>query len=234
MANPFNNFILVPELVIEKVITQALIFLRKDYKQQVDEHNNEELSYLYLLTNGVGVQRLELFKQAKKIFLAEADDPKRINVYLQFPQKIEGACAICITHSGEQHGQNTLSVGEDPEELEEIVNDDAPSEWRRIYSRRYSATYNIICTGDNTNEAIILYTVLKALFISMEGTQHWDAMGFKNIKMGGADLQIKQDVTKPLYAKTISFNFEYEFRVPDVRRQKYMNGAIFNGILKEQ
>jgi len=234
MVNPFNNLILVPELVIEKVITQALIFLRKDYVDQMAEYNDESKTYLYLLTNGVGVQRVDFFKQAKKIFLAEPDDPKRINVYLQFPQKIDGSVAICITHSGEQHGENVLSVGESSSFIEETipVNDIDVDVYRKTYSRRYNSTYQIICTADNPNEAIILYTILKALFISLEGTSHWNAMGFKNCKIGGGDIQIKAEVTKPLFAKAISFSFGYEFSVPDVRRQEFINGAIFNALLK--
>lgn len=239
-----NNFISVPEYTIEKILNQIVKFIRKDYATQMAEYNDEKLTWLYLLTHNIGYQRLNMFSEAKKIFLTDPtdeEDGKRIRIYLSFPQKIESGVAVCISHSGEQHGQNVLSVSEDHDE-QEYVYEDEPEEdeereanaWRKSYSRRYSTTYNIIITGDNTNETLITYLIFKAALVSLEGTSHLDVFGFTNLKISSKDMQIKSEISKIMFAKTLDLNFEYEFRVPDVTRQKFMNAAIFKGIMKDE
>lgn len=236
-----NDYILVPEFTIEKILQQIVKYIRKDYNDQMADHGQEELTYLYLLTHNIGYQRLNMFTQAKKIFLTDPtdqDDNKRIRIYLSFPQKIESSVAVCVSHSGEQHGQNVLSVDEDHYERENVYEpadpDAEPNYWRKSYSRRYNTTYNIIITGDNTNETLITFLIFKAVLISLEGTGHLNAFGFQNLKISSNDMQIKSEVAKILWAKTLNLSFEYEFRVPDVERQIFINGAIFMGVMKDE
>ena len=235
MSIASNDFIMIPEIAIEKIISTAVNFIRKDYKDNVEQHGDEKLSYLYYLTSLVFVERVDVFKEAKKIFLIEDEkDPKKININLGFPQTIKGAVNITITHSGEQYGTNALGVDQSPYIYEEFVNDTEVSDhWRNDFGRRYNSTYQIIITGDNTNETLITYNILKAAIISFEGTAHLSSLGFDNVRITGQDMIIKTDVTKKKYAKNITLNFEYEFRVPDVNRLTYWNNLIFKGLAKE-
>lgn len=238
---PNNNFMLVPELTIEKILKTALNFIRTDYNNQVSQYNDEKLSYLYYLTENVGVERMVVFNEAKKIFLIDDPyDPKRININLGWPQTIKSALNVTITQAGEQYAQNAISVDESPDIMEEFVydandsNNDETNAWRRTYGRRYSATYRIIVTGDNTNEVLMLYKIFKSLFISFDGTGHLNYMGFENVKITGQDIEIKSDIIKNRWAKALNLSFEYEYRVPDTNRLNYWNGIIFNGILLEK
>ena len=235
MSRASNEFIMIPEIAIEKIISTAINFIRKDYKKNIDEYNDEKLSYLYYLSNLVFIERVNIFEEAKKIFLIHDEkDPKKININFGFPQTIKGAVNITITHSGEQYGMNALGVDESPQIYEEFIEDkDESDNWRKTYGRRYNSTYQIIITGDNTNETLIVYNILKSVLISFEGTSHLSALGFENAKITGQDMMIKSDVTKKKYAKNITFNFEYEFRVPDVNRLQYWNNLIFKGFAKD-
>lgn len=237
---PSNDFMLVPELTIEKILRTALNFIRTDYQNQILQYNDEKLSYLYYLTENVGVERMVVFNEAKKIFLIDDPlDPKRININLGWPQTIKSALNATIIHAGEQYAQNALGVDESPDIYREFVYDsseqdrDETNAWRRTYSRRYSTTYRIIVTGNNTNEVMLLYKIFKSLLISFEGTSHLSRMGFENVKITGADMEIKSDIIKHKWAKAINLSFEYEYRVPDTNRLNYWNGLIFNGIIIE-
>lgn len=234
MSNPSNNFILVPEIAIEKILSNSISFIRSDYQNSVDELKDEKLSYLYHLTSTIHIERLDVFKEAKKLFLISDDrDAKRIQINLGWPRTISEAVNITITHAGEQYAQNALGVDQGPDIYEEYVGETEESNaWRNTYGRRYSATYQLIITGDNTNETLIVYNILKSLLISFEGTSHLSAIGFQNVRILGQDMVIKSDIVKNKYAKNLSFSFEYEFRVPDTNRMAYWNSLIFKGFLK--
>lgn len=239
---------MIPDYTIEKLLNHIIAYIRNDYKEQTDE----KASYLYFLTNNIGIQRLNLFDQAKTIFLTEKGDEKRLRVYLQFPQDMKTGVAVCITHSGESHGQNVLGVDQNHFFEDEYIESETeePSEeeneypnaielgiskdYRNSYSRRYQTKYNIIITGDNTNESLITFLILKSVLISLEGTSHLSHLGFTNLKISSSDMQIKSDIAKIMFAKTISLEFEYEFKVPSVYRQKTANAIIFNGIMKDK
>lgn len=241
MTEPKNNFILVPELVIEKILRTALKFIRTDYASQVSQYNDERLSYLYYLTESVGVERMVIFNEAKKIFLVDDPfDPKRININLGWPQTIKSSLNVIITHVGEQYAQNTLGVGENSQVFPEYVYDIGENDksetnaWRKSYTRRYTATYRIILTGDNTNEVMLLYKIFKSLLISLDGTGHLSYAGFQNVKITGQDMEIRSEIIKNRWAKALNLSFEYEFSVPDTNRMNYWNALLFKGIILEE
>lgn len=236
MLQPKNQFILIPEFSILKILENSIKFIREDLQKQIDEFNDEELSWLWYLTQGVGVQRLEIFKQAKKLFLIDdPEDPKRLNITLGYPQELKGATAICIVHAGEQSAQNALSTDESPYKFEEYVVDKNESDaWRNTYGRRYTSTYQIMITGDSTNEVIIVYNILKSMFITFMGSAQLSMAGFENAQVTGNDLQLRGDMSKNMFAKALNFKFEYEFRVPDTERQQYINSVIFKEIILDK
>lgn len=241
MLQPKNQFILIPEFSILRILENSIKFIREDLKKQIDEYNNEELSWLWYLTQNVGIQRLEIFKQAKKLFLIDdPEDPKRLNITLGYPQELKGATAICIVHAGEQLAQNALSVDQSPYEFPEFVYDSNEIEntetnaWRNTYGRRYASTYQILITGDNTNEVIVIYNILKSMFITFMGQSQLSLAGFENAQVFGNDLQLRGDMSKNMFAKALNFKFEYEFRVPDTNRQNYINAIIFKEIILDK
>jgi hypothetical protein len=240
IRNPFNDFILVPEFIIKAVITQALFYINADYNQTITDYNDETKSYLYILTYGLGIERVNVFKQAKSLFIDVVEEKPRISVYLGYPQLVEGAVSVAIVNSGEVQGVQALGVDEatnrNYHEFDYPI--DTPPEdqtesnfWRKTYGKRYNASYQIIVTGANTNETVIVYTIIKALMVSLEGTAHLSTFGFQNVKLNSSDVTLKSETVKNQYAKSITLSFEYEFRVPDVIKQKYVNGLIFKGIL---
>ena len=232
---PLNNFIIIPDFALENLLTTAIKFLKKDYDEQVTKY--EKLSYLYLLTHGVGIQRLNLFEEAKAIFFnTDKNSDKKVSVTLGWPETLKSSLNIIITHVGEDYAQNALGVDQGTEIYEEHVptsidSDGEPNNWRTTYARRYKANYRIIITGDNTNETIVMYHVIKSLLIAFEGTSHLAAMGFQNPQITGNDIEIKTDIIKHKFAKSIRFSFEYPFRTPDVNRVQYWNALVFKGIM---
>jgi hypothetical protein len=93
---PLNEYILIPELAIDKIITESLSFLRRDFI----DNTNEKDTFLFQLTNSIGSQRLSFFDQAKVLFLADKTDPKKINVSLGYPDLVKHAISIAILNAG--------------------------------------------------------------------------------------------------------------------------------------
>lgn len=242
VQNPSSNneFMLVPEMALYNILSTAVKFIRSDYEKQITDTGNEENSYLFYLCSLINLQRVNVFNEAKEIFLInDPDNPKRININLGWPQTIKEATNVTIIHPGEQYASvNALGVDESPEIFEEYVFAEGETgetnAWRNSYGRRYNTTYRIIITGDNTNEIMIAYNIFKSILISFDGTGHLNYMGFQNVKISGQDMEIKSELTKLKWAKALNIQFEYEFRVPDTNRLNYWNGLIFKGILLEK
>lgn len=238
-----NEFMLVPDVALFSILTTALDFIKSDYNYQVTNFQDEKLSYLYYLTNSINMQRVDVFKEAKSIFLN--DDPtskKRITINLGWPQTIKEGTNVTITHPGEQYSQNALGVDESPYVYEEFVYSESTNpedkeitnNYRYSYGRRYQTNYKLIITGLSTNEILIVYNIFKSILISFDGTGHLNYMGFQNVKITGQDMEIRSDIIKNKWAKSINITFEYEFRVPDTNRLNYWNGIIFNGIARNE
>lgn len=226
MSKASNDFILIPEIAIEKMLSTSLRVIRDDFEDSDDEKE----TLLYFLTKDVNIQRVNVFNEAKKIFLITNDnDPKRITINLGYPKIVTSSVNLSIIQSAEQYAMNALSVDQSSDYFDEYISDNV--RYRNTYGRRYSATYQIIITGDNTNEVLITYNIFKSLLISFDGTSHLNALGFENVKITGQDMNLKSDIFPNKYAKNLTFSFEYEFRVPDINRSKYWNNIIFKGII---
>lgn len=231
-----NEFMLIPDAAIFTLLTTAFDFLRKDFENQIDEKQ----SYLYYLTNNISMQRVDVFKESKSIFLN--NDPtsrERLTVNLGWPQTMREGVNVTITNPGEQYAQNVLSVDESPYIVEEFIynNNDPENEtnhYRHSYGRRYQANFKIIITGLGTNEILVVYNVIKSILISFDGTGHLNYMGFQNVKISGQDMEIRSDIVKHKWAKSLNLTFDYEFKVPDTNRLNYWNGIMFNGIIKDE
>lgn len=230
---PSNDFIIIPDLALEKLISSAIKFLKIDYDTQVTENGDEKTSYLYYLTHNVGVQRISFFEEAKDIFFnTDPKSNKKVSISLGWPETIKHASNVIITHVGEDYADNALGVDQGVNIYEEYVPENyTPSEetnaWRETYARRYRANFRIIITGDNTNETLIIYHILKSILISFEGTQHLQYIGFQNCKIEGGDIEIRAENIPNRFAKSIKFSFDYTFRTPSIHRSKYWNNLVF-------
>ena len=213
---------IVPEYKMLDLVTKAVNFIREDYNGQSDKTQ----SWLQrVLTAGSGTNRYDVVAQAVEVFInRDVADPKYLEVNLMFNMQREGAPTIHITLPSEQTqtGGNGIGMDEGDEEnilIDSTFNGDGSlnviGSITPVYTRRDSSTYNIVITGDNSNEVILIYRVLKALIIAL--TPSFSLAGFQNIVLGGQDLQLQSTmVPKNIYMRAITVKVEFEISVPSI------------------
>ena len=226
-----KQYILVPEFTLHEVIVKMIKFIREDFAQATDP----EKTFLYEVCAATGMQRTNYFTIAKKVLLAEIDDPRLLEVELIYNMQRMGPPTIYISNPSESVGENGLSVDPNQDGRVEYANNEAdPTEatdYRETYTRRFNSTYDIVFTSDNSNEVVALYHIFKAIFISLEGLGYMNFMGLENIKFGGKDLQIKSDAAKQMFAKALTLNLSYDTMSVDLFIKKYPVGLIIKGIM---
>lgn len=228
-------YIVVPEYVVYNTIRSMLKVIRADFEANTDETQ----SFLYELCQLTGVLRYNTYENAKIIFLAQDTSPKAIKLSFQYNQDQKAFPNIYIQHAGEQDGVNAMSTDQDSfgqTDYEETVdNVTSVTGYRDTYSRRQNATIQVVITSDNSNETVMMYYILKALFLSLRGSGHLSFAGLENVKISGSDIQIQTDnAPKTIHRKVLNLYFEYETQTIDLDKHKYALGAIFTGIMEDQ
>lgn len=226
-------YIVIPEFVVYNTIRSMLKVIRTDFEQ----NNDETQSFLYELCQLTGVLRYNVYDNAKVVFLAQDTQPRAIKLSFQYNQNQETFPNIYIQHAGEQDGVNAISTDQDTygqtEYTETEENVTTVTGYRDTYSRRQNATIQVVITSDNSNETVMMYYVLKALFMSLRGSGHLSFAGLENVKISGSDIQIQSDnVPKTIHRKVLNLYFEYESQTIDLDKHKYALGMVFKGIIE--
>jgi hypothetical protein len=241
-SNP--HLVVVPEFILFETLESIFKFIRTDYAAAVTD-GNEQKSFLYQLLRSTGFLRQKYYTMAKKVFLADIDDPRFLEVELIYNMQRMGPPTIYISHPGEQSGENGLSVDPniggyvqyntegglyDPEDHTQVE-----GEYRETYTRRYNAGYQLMITSDNSNEVVMLYHILKALITTLQASGHLNLIGLENITLSGNDLQLRNDqgTTNKVYARALTVNIQYDTKTIEMGPEINPLGIIVGGILKD-
>lgn len=204
--------LLIPDVVICNTLNALLKGFRDDYKARVAA-NQENRSMLYLLFNGVQLGRYNYYDNLKTILITTEEDPRHVEVKLSYDSGQAKYPQIYISLPSEADKNNSLGIGSGNQEELTFTNDEGLDEYRMQFSRRWSATYNVVALSDNQNEVVILYHLLKAFFIV--ATTHLVFSGLENLRIGGNDLTFRDRIPDKTFIKGITVNFEYEQIVPE-------------------
>lgn len=220
----------VPEFVLWQTLTAALTFVRQDYAAAVTAGDNTK-SWLYRACLYQGFQLYDFFTQAQQVICAPEDDPRYLNVNLMFNMERQGPPSIHITLPAEQTMPNGNGLGNDEgyfgiEQVTEADPDEhVMATFDPVFTRRYSAIYNIVVTSDNSNEIIFLHHFVKALLTAC--IPHLHFMNLQNIKLGGQDIQPYNElVAQNLYMRAVQVSLEYDTSVPSINLIQIPNGLV--------
>lgn len=195
-----------PEIVIFNIIKLGLDFISLDWKSKTDKTT----SWLYKVVENISIQKIGFFAEAESIFIKQGGKARSLDVNLMYNMKDVKPPSIYIS-LGNENTSSQNAMGMDEGYQEQLFDD---LTYKSVFTRRFSANYNIVITSDNSNEVIIIYHVLKALLIGMYFHLHKN--GIENLKLGGADLNINQSLMpKHLFSRAISLNFDYETSAPE-------------------
>ena len=221
--------IISPEIVLLTSIQSVLNYIRKDFK---DNSSQETKTLLYKILVGNQLQRYNLFTEAKKVIITNEGDPRHLTINLFYNANVKGVPTIHITSPSEQTINNTIGIGEGLRESEftdpdEDISEDTLSTYRRVFNRRFKASYNLVITSDNTNEIVLLYHFIRSILISL--VDHLNFSGLQNIDFGGSDLNQNYNIPAGIYAKSISITFQYDVGAIELADTEMLSDVIFKG-----
>jgi hypothetical protein len=215
----------VPEIILKKIIDALLVATVSDFNAQ----SNEQNSFLFRVFYGNVIGTYDYYTQAKALMLNAADSPRSIQTRIFFDRTRAHVPTIHITLPSENHYADGLSM--DVNYVAPLFND-TDQTFQEQYSRTFNTRYNIVLTSDNTFEVLIMYYLLKALFVANFVTL--ENNGLRNFKMSGQDLLIN-DANMPtnIFMRGLQLDVFYEFTVPEMNATEMLSNFDFIGSVDE-
>jgi hypothetical protein len=226
-----NNVSLIPETIIYKLVKLMISVTQED----VANKTNKEAELLWRIfgdfvhdaeNNHVEVQQIgkyKLYDQAKKIFTI---DPaaKQDQIYVGIGYDLKRvelgypAIHILLPHESAQNAP----IGGNEGYLESVV-DESTSTNYPVYAAETDVVYNLMITSKNMNEVVVLYHWLKSTALSFH--VQFELRDFKNVKVGGNDLQFNDDMVPPnIFHRNFNLSFSYDYAAIDILGNKFGTG----------
>ena len=95
------------------------------------------------------------------------------------------------------------------------------------YNRTYGAKFNLVITGRNTFEVLIIFYILKIILYN--NIETLELNGFRNPKIYGQDLKINDMVSPNLYARILVLDSFFELEIPKFGQINIINSINFTG-----
>lgn len=215
----------IPEHILYNHIKYGLSYLKSDLKAAITA-GNETNSIIYKLFGDVGIEKYNFFTEAKSILLRE----KTVQNYLRTEigynmQKVQPPC-IYIVIPSEDMTQGVIGFGQEGNDY--TFFNDAEKTYENLFSQKFQSTYQIMIISENSNEVVLLYNLLKAIFISLN--ENLSLAGLKNLKIGGGDVTIKNDlVPKSMFIRAFRVSFLYETQSIEFETHNFLSDIEFTG-----
>lgn len=219
-----DQLIIIPEYVLLKTVQNILTFIRTDYENATDK----DKSYLRRILKYNALERYDTVKQAEAVFIQESDNPRFLEADLMFNVHRDGAPSIHITLPAENTQNGGNGMGTDERYRDSIIETDDEENVigvRTVFTRRFTATYNVVITSDNSNEVTLIYHVMRSLLISSIPSMH--LAGLENVRLGGQDVTINSQ--QKVFIKAISIYLEYEASAPNLFTDPVFHNIFFTG-----
>lgn len=220
--------IVMPEIVIFNTIKIALDFLRKDYAERLVEGKEQE-SILYLMLEDNQLQRYNMFEQALSVFISpqNANEPRFLDVSMGYDSDriAKKVPHIHIVLNSDSPKDGSLGLGSGNIYPVFGGSDDVSGEYREYHELSFTQQANLIISGDNPNEKVLIWHIIRSLLISF--IPHFTAHGFRNISFNGGDIQINTEVTGKMFLRNLTMSYDYSLAVPDLELSEYLNEIYY-------
>jgi len=220
---------LIPELVLQSTVKSLIDLLQSDWLANSDKTKTILYDLFNKDDNGtlMVLNKFNYFDQARDIFIKNNGESRRLQVVLGYNLERMGLPTVHILLPNESEGDVGIGMGQgylDPEF------DTDSGTYKRNFTNVFNSTYNLMITSDNSSEVVLIYHALKNLFTAV--FEHFELMGLRNIKFGGADLQFNNELVPPtVFHRNLSVSFFYESSVNELLTNKIINNFIFTGTI---
>lgn len=198
---------------IKDILNQLLEYIPLDYENYKDD---ESKTFLYQVLYGTKDGNFDFYEQAKKMFLRTDENPRKIQVRIEFPKDKTSLPCYVIREPSKQSGQ-AQSIGK----LTGIMTPNGGFEVRD--NRAYN--FEVMCLADNIMESIIMSEILYALML---GAYNVLATMFYQIDFQMTELMAEQSLLPlPIFFRSLRINLTSDELVPTLVNEGLLNKLIF-------
>ena len=211
--------LVVPEIILLNSLRSLLKLIKDDFNAQTDKSK----TILYRVCEAHQLERYGFFQQAVKVFVDNSsEDSRKLDVNIFFNLQRATLPTIHITLPSEMPSQDGIGIDEGYQEND--LEDEVEQQYRKVFTRRFDTRYNIVITSENSNEVVLIYHVIRALFIPM--LTSLSVTGLENIKLGGGDLNLQGFLPPNVFARNIGLTFAYEVNARDLVDFKLITNLV--------
>jgi len=200
--------ILMPEVKLKTFIDVILGKIRNDYVNAGDKTT----TFLYKMYGDSKSGNYVFLDEAVKIFTREGDDPRIIDTRLLYDRERANMPTIHVTIPSESPYEDALGFGEGDVSNEADGDPETADTATEYYVRGYRSKFELMITGSNTFEVILIFTTLKAALIN--NVVSLELNGFRDPKIFGADVKINDQMSPNAYMRILNLDSFYKLEVP--------------------
>jgi hypothetical protein len=215
---------IIPETILYNVIESLFQVVRDDWEANTNKAQTILHDMFYKDDNGdiMRHNKFVYYDQAQAILLRTNDQSRRLECTVGYNTERVNIPTIHIILPEEDKGDgNGIGFNEG-----DYPTQDYTTDYREVYNYVLSANYNLLVTSDNSGEVILIYNFLKYCFVSLHA--HLENMNLQNIRFGGADLQMQNDlVPTNVFHRTFRVGFAYQNKINDLFRRKFITAINY-------
>lgn len=183
---------------------------------------NEENTMLYVHFNDNQYNKLNMFEQAKVIFIeASKDENRALNIQLDYNLQRNKLPLISIVKNSESVGHLTAlgDIGTTHQVLP-TVNNPIKAQYYDKRTMSFDASYDLLITANTADECEIIYSFIRSLIVSFR--EVFEDKGFINLTIMGQDITLNEEQSPMMFSTIIRLSFTYTFEVRAANLQTMM------------
>lgn len=217
----------LPIIKLRNIVISLLSWVKSDL---ISNELTPDQSWLYLEFNDQKIEGRNFYEELRDMILLGKEDARSLRVKMMFDTERTELPTIHINYPAENlnTGDNFINTGAIVEELAIPDGEDIDYELVDKYSRSAIGQYELIFTGANTLQVIMLYECMMALLIAGADTLTYQ---FDKFEFSGRQLMLNNQDMLPrgIFYRSISVNLQMKRIVRSIIAHKSASDITFRG-----
>ncbi len=214
----------LPDIRLKSIIDAIIGLIETDWTNAAGDKSTSFLYRLLYGNNfGYGNNIYNFYEESVKIFIRAEDDPRKLETRLLFDTERAALPTIHLSIPSEESAGD--GIGMDAGYIDNTDLQDGTA--IEYLVRSYSSNYELVVTGSNTFEVLLIFNVLKAALIVNTDTLEYN--GFRNPKIFGGDLKINSQHTPVMFMRILNLKTFFDFVVPKMDSVSLFTSINFTG-----